>query len=33
VVGTIAGDDTILAVTRDEKQARSFVKRLEQWAK
>jgi transcriptional regulator of arginine metabolism len=30
LVGTIAGDDTILAITRDARQARAFVRRLEQ---
>ena len=29
VVGTIAGDDTILAITRDARHARSLIKRLE----
>ena len=29
VVGTLAGDDTILAVTHDARRARAFVKRLE----
>ena len=29
VVGTLAGDDTILAVTLDSRRARAFVKRLE----
>jgi transcriptional regulator of arginine metabolism len=29
VVGTLAGDDTILAVTPDARRARAFVKRLE----
>ena len=29
VVGTIAGDDTILAITRDARRARSLVRRLE----
>ena len=29
VVGTIAGDDTILAITRDARRARALVKRLE----
>jgi len=29
VVGTLAGDDTILAVTPDSRRARAFVKRLE----
>ena len=29
VVGTLAGDDTILAVTPDVRRARAFVKRLE----
>jgi transcriptional regulator of arginine metabolism len=30
VVGTLAGDDTILAIARDARTARSLVKRLEQ---
>ena len=29
VVGTIAGDDTILAIARDARRARSLIKRLE----
>jgi transcriptional regulator of arginine metabolism len=29
LVGTIAGDDTILAITRDARHARAFVRRLE----
>jgi hypothetical protein len=29
VVGTLAGDDTILAVTPDSRRARAFIKRLE----
>jgi transcriptional regulator of arginine metabolism len=29
LVGTIAGDDTILAITRDARHARSLIKRLE----
>jgi transcriptional regulator of arginine metabolism len=29
VLGTIAGDDTILVITRDEEQATSFVEKLE----
>jgi transcriptional regulator of arginine metabolism len=32
VVGTLAGDDTILAVTRDARRARAFVRRLESLA-
>jgi transcriptional regulator of arginine metabolism len=32
VVGTIAGDDTILAVAPDVRRARALVKRLEQFA-
>jgi transcriptional regulator of arginine metabolism len=31
VAGTIAGDDTILVVTRDPRQASAFVKQLEEW--
>jgi transcriptional regulator of arginine metabolism len=30
VVGTLAGDDTILVITRDTRRARAFVKRLEE---
>jgi transcriptional regulator of arginine metabolism len=30
VVGTIAGDDTILVIARDTRRARAFVKRFEQ---
>ena len=30
VVGTIAGDDTILVIARDPRRARTFVKRFEQ---
>jgi transcriptional regulator of arginine metabolism len=30
VVGTIAGDDTILVITRDTRRARAFVQRLEE---
>ena len=33
VVGTIAGDDTVLAISRDARRARSLVKRFEQWAR
>lgn len=31
VAGTIAGDDTILVVTRDPRQATVFVRQLEEW--
>ena len=33
VVGTLAGDDTVLVVTRTERSARTLERRLEQWAK
>ncbi len=33
VVGTIAGDDTVLVVTRNERHAISLKRRVEQWAK
>lgn len=33
VVGTLAGDDTILVVMRTERNARTLVRRLERWAK
>jgi len=33
VVGTIAGDDTILAIAQDARRAERFVKQLEEWAK
>ena len=33
VVGTLAGDDTILMVTRTERSARALERRLERWAK
>jgi transcriptional regulator of arginine metabolism len=33
LVGTVAGDDTILAVMRTERSARSLERRLERWAK
>ncbi len=32
VVGTLAGDDTILVVMRTERSARSLERRLERWA-
>lgn len=32
VVGTLAGDDTILAITRDARRARAFVRRIESLA-
>ena len=32
VVGTIAGDDTILVITRDPRRAQVFARRLEGWA-
>ena len=33
VVGTIAGDDTVLAILKDQRRARQLVRRLEAWAK
>jgi transcriptional regulator of arginine metabolism len=33
VVGTIAGENTILVVTRNARQAAAFARRMEQWAK
>jgi transcriptional regulator of arginine metabolism len=33
VVGTIAGDDTILVITRDARRAAAFARRLELWAR
>lgn len=33
VVGTIAGDDTILAIAHDARRAERFVKQLEEWAR
>ena len=33
IVGTVAGDDTILVVTKSERTARMLVRRVEQWAK
>ena len=33
VAGTVAGDDTILVVTRTERNARMLDRRLERWAK
>jgi transcriptional regulator of arginine metabolism len=33
VVGTIAGDDTILVITRNARRAAAFVRRLEGWAR
>jgi arginine repressor len=32
VVGTIAGDDTILVIAPDSRRARTLVKRLEEFA-
>jgi len=32
VVGTVAGDDTILVVSRDARHARALTRRLEAWA-
>ena len=32
VVGTLAGDDTILAVTHDSRRARALIRRLEELA-
>lgn len=31
IAGTIAGDDTLLVVTRDPRQAAALVRRLEEW--
>jgi transcriptional regulator of arginine metabolism len=31
IVGTIAGDDTILVVTRDPRQSNAFMRQLEDW--
>ena len=33
VVGTVAGDDTVLVITRNERQATAVQRRMEQWAK
>lgn len=33
VVGTVAGDDTLMVVTRDARQARALVRRFEAWLK
>lgn len=33
VVGTIAGENTILVITRNARQATAFARRMEQWAK
>jgi len=33
VVGTIAGDDTILVIARDSRRAAAFARRLEHWAR
>lgn len=33
VVGTIAGDDTILVIARNRRQAETFVRRIEAWAR
>jgi transcriptional regulator of arginine metabolism len=33
VVGTVAGDDTILVISRTERSARTLERRLERWAK
>jgi transcriptional regulator of arginine metabolism len=33
VVGTIAGDDTILVITRDARRAAALARRLDTWAK
>lgn len=32
VVGTIAGDDTILVITRDARRAQALIRRFETWA-
>jgi len=33
IVGTVAGDDTILVIARTERSARALAKRVERWAK
>ena len=33
IVGTVAGDDTILAIARDGRRARAIARRFEQWAR
>ena len=33
IVGTVAGDDTLLVVTRDARQARALCRRFESWVK
>ena len=33
VVGTVAGDDTVLVITRNERQATAVQRRVEHWAK
>ena len=33
VVGTVAGDDTVLVITRNERQATAVPRRVEHWAK
>ncbi|MEE2635811.1 MAG: arginine repressor [Acidobacteriota bacterium] len=33
IVGTVAGDDTVLVVSRDERSAKMLVRRVEGWAK
>jgi arginine repressor len=33
VVGTIAGDDTILAICRDARRARTLGRKFEEWAR
>ena len=32
VVGTLAGDDTILVISRDARQARALAKQMEEWS-
>ena len=33
IVGTVAGDDTVLVVSRDDRSAKTLVRRVERWAK
>ena len=33
MVGTVAGDDTILVIARTPRQAKALERRMEQWAK
>ena len=32
VVGTLAGDDTILVISRDARQARALARQMEEWS-